>query len=158
MRQIVATAIGILVVVLSLNVIRLTAAQFGIVPELPLSSPVERSYGRHFSELVDSSDTLFGMASFFMAAYLGLTAGYAVHRAKLLPWRTRYERATALAWAAFLAFTLAYSAAMQVIFGAYTSSSGIRNLLIDLVTHGVPAIFGWRLWRWWKRTAGTSLK
>ena len=157
MRRILATVAGVLVTGFALHFIRGAAAAFGVVPEVPLPYPVEHSYGRYASELVESSDTLFGMASFFAAAYLGLTVGYIVYRMSLQPWRTTYERATATAWAAFLGFTVLYSAAVQLAFDVRADRSWLQTAFIDLITHAAPAIVGWLLWRWWKRaTRGTT--
>lgn len=150
MRDTVATVTGIAVLAISLHLIRFVAALFGIVPEVELPYPVERRYGRYFDEIVDTSDTLFGLASFACAAALGITAGYAAHRRSIYPWKTRDERSTARAWMVFLAFLLPYSGLVQVFFGTRSSGSWMSNFVVDVVTHGVPLYVAWRVWNWWK--------
>ena len=151
MRNAVVSLVGFLVVVATLHLIRGVAASFGVLSEIPLPYPVEHSYGRYASDLIDSTDTLFGKASFACAVGAGVAVGYAIHRSSINPWGSdRREKVTAQAWAMFLLFVLPYSVAVQLLFGKETSPLLVSNSVLDLLEYGVTFYVGWRIWKWWK--------
>lgn len=153
MRNFVAGLVGFLIFVMALALIRSTAELFGVVSEVGLPYPMERSYGRFASDLVETSDTLFGIASFLAAALVAVTSGYAVDRKTLIPWKTREERLIARAWGLFMAFLLPYSVFVQIIFGGFSSDSWFLNFVVDFISYGIPVYVGSRIWSWWKMTS-----
>jgi hypothetical protein len=157
MRNAVAPVVGILVIVVTLHLIRGVGAALGVLAEIPLPYPVEHSYGRYASELIDSTDTLFGKASFACAVAVGVTAGYAIRRGAIRPWRSdRREGITARAWGTFLLFVLPYSAIVQLLFGKRTSPFPVSGFILDFIEYGVTFYVGWRTWKWWKAATSRS--
>jgi hypothetical protein len=148
MRYTLSCIAGLLTTAVIFRVIGYVAALVGVRSEVELPYPMEVSFGRYVTDIVDNDLTAFGLASFAFAIAIGGIVGMAANRRKLNPFKSAGEAITAKAWFIFLLPFLFFAALAQLIFGTYASGSAV--FLKDMVEYGVPGYIGWRCWKWWE--------
>lgn len=151
MRYAIALVFGLAVTAVTRALLDALAGSLGLVIDIPLPYPLERSYGRGAEDVIDSDATLLGMARFGMSVAIGVFAGSALYRRTLMPWRKAQECITARAWYFYLIFLVLYSAFFQLVFGPHTTG------LVEVLEYTPPLYVGWRTWKWWKKNHAVAV-